>query len=192
MRPGLERLRNRIADGVIDRLYVHAPIDSRASTPTYAYQVLLLDEMNKHGVTTVFLNEQTGKTAEDELLVQVRGGDRRVRARRKIVERSRRGRIHLARQGALCVRWGRRRMASRTSRRATVALHATGSCCTRRRSFAMSSTRSFTSRSPSATSRASSTRAISRRGGAPRVGPTVGRFSNPAHMGRAAYGRPRR
>jgi site-specific DNA recombinase len=40
LRPALERLRDRIADGVIDRLYVHSP-DRLARK--YAYQVLLLD-----------------------------------------------------------------------------------------------------------------------------------------------------
>jgi site-specific DNA recombinase len=97
VRPALERLRDRIADGVIDRLYVHSP-DRLARK--YAYQVLLLDEMSKHGVTTVFLNGPTGKTAEDELLVQVQGVIAEYE-RAKIMERSRRGKIHLARQGAL-------------------------------------------------------------------------------------------
>ena len=67
VRPALERLRDRIADGAIDRLYVHSP-DRLARK--YAYQVLLLDELRKQGVTVIFLNGPTGKTAEDELLVQ--------------------------------------------------------------------------------------------------------------------------
>jgi hypothetical protein len=52
LRPALERLRDRVAEGSVDRLYVHGP-DRLARK--YAYQVLLLDELRKHGVTVVFL-----------------------------------------------------------------------------------------------------------------------------------------
>ena len=41
VRPALERLRDLVAAGVVDRLYVHSP-DRLART--YAYQVLLVDE----------------------------------------------------------------------------------------------------------------------------------------------------
>ena len=48
VRPALERLRDRIADGAIDRLYVHSP-DRLARK--YAWQVPLLDELRarRHG-----------------------------------------------------------------------------------------------------------------------------------------------
>jgi hypothetical protein len=39
-RPGLERLRDAVASGLVDRLYVHSP-DRLARR--YAYQVLLID-----------------------------------------------------------------------------------------------------------------------------------------------------
>jgi site-specific DNA recombinase len=64
----------------------------------YAYQVLLLDELHKHGATVVFLNGPAGKTAEDELLVQVQGMIAEYE-RAKILERSRRGKIYRARHG---------------------------------------------------------------------------------------------
>ncbi len=95
VRPALERLRDRVAEGAIDRLYVHSP-DRLARK--YAWQVLLLDELRKHGVTVVFLNAPAGTTAEDELLVQVQGMIAEYE-RAKILERSRRGKIHRARQG---------------------------------------------------------------------------------------------
>jgi hypothetical protein len=95
VRPALERLRDRVSDGTIDRLYVHSP-DRLARK--YAYQVLLLDDLRKHGVITVFLNAPAGKTAEDELLVQVQGMIAEYE-RAKVLERSRRGKIHRARQG---------------------------------------------------------------------------------------------
>ena len=97
VRPALERLRDRVAEGGIDRLYVHSP-DRLARK--YAYQVLLLDELRKQGVTTVFLNGPSGKTAEDELLVQVQGMIAEYE-RAKILERSRRGKIHRARHGEI-------------------------------------------------------------------------------------------
>jgi site-specific DNA recombinase len=53
VRPALERVRDLIAAGSIDRLYVHAP-DRLARR--YAYQALLL-----------------GQSPEDELLLQVQG-----------------------------------------------------------------------------------------------------------------------
>lgn len=95
VRPALERLRDRVAEGAGGRLYVHSP-DRLARK--YAYQVLLLDELRKHGMTVVFLNAPAGKTAEDELLVQVQGMIAEYE-RAKILERSRRGKIHRARQG---------------------------------------------------------------------------------------------
>jgi DNA invertase Pin-like site-specific DNA recombinase len=97
LRPALERLRDRVAEGSVDRLYVHSP-DRLARK--YAYQVLLLDELRKHGVTVVFLNAPSGTTAEDELLVQVQGRIAEYE-RAKILERSRRGKIHRARQGEI-------------------------------------------------------------------------------------------
>lgn len=50
VRPALERLRDVAATGGIDRLYVHCP-DRFARN--YAYQVLLLDELNQQGVDVV-------------------------------------------------------------------------------------------------------------------------------------------
>jgi site-specific DNA recombinase len=97
VRPALERLRDRIADDAITTLYVHAP-DRLARK--YAYQVLLLDEFRKHDVTTVFLHGPSGRSAEDELLVQVQGMIAEYE-RAKILERCRRGKIHRARQGSV-------------------------------------------------------------------------------------------
>jgi hypothetical protein len=70
VRPALERLPDGVAEGAVDRLYVRNP-DRLARK--YAYPVLLLGELRKHGVTVVFLNGPSGKTAEDQLLVQVQG-----------------------------------------------------------------------------------------------------------------------
>src|SRR5713226_8988748 len=47
IRPALERLRDQVANGAVDRLYVHSP-DRLARK--YAYQVLLVDEISRAGV----------------------------------------------------------------------------------------------------------------------------------------------
>ena len=99
MRPALERLRDAVAAGNLDRLYVHSP-DRLARR--YAYQVLLIDEFHRAGVEIVFLNRPIGLSPEDDLLLQVQGMVAEYE-RAKILERSRRGKRHAARQGAVSV-----------------------------------------------------------------------------------------
>jgi site-specific DNA recombinase len=99
VRPGLERLRDAAAAGAIDRVYVHCP-DRLARK--YAYQVLLVDELERCGVEVVFLNRQLGQSPEDDLLLQVQGMIAEYE-RAKILERSRRGKLHAARRGSVNV-----------------------------------------------------------------------------------------
>jgi site-specific DNA recombinase len=99
IRPALERLRDLSALGALDRVYVHSP-DRLARN--YAYQVLLLDELQHAGVEVVFLNHTPGKTPEDKLLLQVQGMVAEYE-RAKILERSRRGKLHAARRGSVSV-----------------------------------------------------------------------------------------
>jgi site-specific DNA recombinase len=99
VRPALERLRDVIAAGAIDRLYVHSP-DRLARK--YAYQVLLVDEFQRMGVEMVFLNRELGRSPEDDLLLQVQGMMAEYE-RAKIVERHRRGKLHAARAGVVNV-----------------------------------------------------------------------------------------
>src|SRR5271157_749816 len=96
-RPALERLRDAIAGGQVERIYVHAP-DRLARR--YAHQVLLIDEFRRAGTEVVFLNHPIGGTAEDDLLLQVQGVIAEYE-RAKILERSRRGRRHAARSGSV-------------------------------------------------------------------------------------------
>lgn len=95
IRPGLERLRDVVATGGIDQLYVHCP-DRLARN--YAHQVLLLEEFVHAGVEVHFLNREVGQTPEDQLLLQVQGMISEYE-RAKILERSRRGKRHAARTG---------------------------------------------------------------------------------------------
>lgn len=97
VRPGRERLRDLVASGGVDRLYVHSP-DRLART--YADQVLLIDEFQRSGVEVVCLNRELGRTPEDDLLLQVQGLVAEYE-RAKILERSRRGKRHAARTGSV-------------------------------------------------------------------------------------------
>src|SRR6266487_613782 len=99
VRPALERLRDLVAAGAVDRLYIHSP-DRLARK--YAYQVLLVDEFHRAGVEVVFLNRELGRSPEDDLLLQVQGMIAEYE-RAKIIERHRRGKLHAARAGAVNV-----------------------------------------------------------------------------------------
>ena len=94
-RPALERLRDQAAACSFDRLYVHSP-DRFARA--YAYQVLLVEELQRHGVALVFLNRDIGQSPEDNLLLQMQGMMAEYE-RAKIMERSRRGKRHAAQAG---------------------------------------------------------------------------------------------
>ena len=83
----------------MDRLYVHSP-DRLARK--YAYQVVLIDELQRSGVEVVFLNRALGQSPEDDLLLQVQGMIAEYE-RAKIMERSRRGKRHKAQMGAVNV-----------------------------------------------------------------------------------------
>jgi DNA invertase Pin-like site-specific DNA recombinase len=99
VRPALERLRDVVAAGSVDRLYVHSP-DRLARK--YASQVLLVDEFRRAGVEVIFLNRALGQSPEDDLLLQVQGMIAEYE-RAKIIERHRRGKRHAARAGGVNV-----------------------------------------------------------------------------------------
>ena len=99
IRPGLERLRDLAAEGMIEAVLVYSP--DRLSR-RYAYQVLLIEEFTRAGVQTVFVRAPQGSTPESELLVQFQGMIAEYE-RAQIVERSRRGKRHRARQGEVSV-----------------------------------------------------------------------------------------
>jgi site-specific DNA recombinase len=99
IRPALERLRDVVYGGTLERIYIMSP--DRLSRK-YAYQILLIDEFRRAGVEVVFLNKQTGDSPEDELLLQVQGVVSEYE-RAKIMERSRRGKLHAAKHGSVSV-----------------------------------------------------------------------------------------
>src|SRR6266403_2751350 len=98
-RPGLERLRDLVAEGCIETLFVYAP--DRLSRK-YAYQVLLLEEFSRCGAETIFLKSAGGDNPEERLLVQFQGMIAEYE-RAQIAERTRRGKRHRAKTGCVNV-----------------------------------------------------------------------------------------
>ena len=97
VRPDLERLRDAVAAGDIDRIYVLAP-DRLARR--HAHQALLMEEFRRAGVAVCFLNRPIGASPEDDLLLQMQGVIAEYE-RAQILERGRRGRRHAARTGSV-------------------------------------------------------------------------------------------
>lgn len=99
-RPGLERLRDTVASGLIDQVYVHSP---DRLTRKLAHQALLLEEFTKHNCAVIFLNQEgIPDTPESNLLIQMQGMIAEYE-REKILERTRRGRRYAAQQGKVSV-----------------------------------------------------------------------------------------
>ena len=91
LRPALERLRDLTHCGAVDQVYVHSP-DRLARK--YVYQMLLLEEFAREGVQVIFLNHNPqDQSAEGDLLLQMQGMIAEYE-RAKILERTRRGRLH--------------------------------------------------------------------------------------------------
>ena len=99
-RPEMERLRDAVASGMIDRLYVHSP-DRLARK--LAHQAIVLDEFSRHDCDVIFLNQEgLPCTPESNLLIQMQGMIAEYE-REKILERTRRGRRFAAKQGKVSV-----------------------------------------------------------------------------------------
>lgn len=99
VRPALERLRDQASARAIDQLYLLAP-DRLARR--HAHQMVLMEELQECGVDVVFVNRPLGDTPEDHMLLQMQGVIAEYE-RSKIMERTRRGRLHAARCGRVNV-----------------------------------------------------------------------------------------
>jgi len=99
VRPALERLRDLVGMAAVDLVYVHAP-DRPARS--YAHQAVLVEEFARAGTEVVFLNRPIGRSPEDNLLLQLQGMFAEYE-RARMLERSRRGKRHLARAGVVSV-----------------------------------------------------------------------------------------
>jgi len=95
-RPGLDRLRDAAEMGQFDAVLCLTP-DRLARV--YAYQVLVLEELERHGVRVLFTDAPAlDDDPQARLLTQVQGVIAEYE-RAKIVERNRRGRLYRARLG---------------------------------------------------------------------------------------------
>ena len=98
-RPGLDALRDAAEAGLVERVWCLSP-DRLARA--YAYQVLVLDELDRFGVTVAF-TDSPGLAADDPqatLLTQVQGVIAEYE-KAKIAERYRRGKLFRARAGEI-------------------------------------------------------------------------------------------
>jgi site-specific DNA recombinase len=88
-RPGLDRLRDAVRLGEVDRVLVTEP-DRLART--YVHQMILLDEFERVGCAVEFLDRPMGTDPHDRLLLQIRGAVAEYE-RTLIADRLRRGRL---------------------------------------------------------------------------------------------------
>lgn len=96
-RPGLDRLREAVRDGLITHIMMTAP-DRLARS--YVHQMLLLDEFKQAGVTVLFVDRPMSEDPHDQLLLQIRGAVAEYE-RTLIADRMRRGRQMKFRAGKL-------------------------------------------------------------------------------------------
>jgi site-specific DNA recombinase len=95
-RPGLDALRDAAEAGLIDTVWCLSP-DRLARV--YAYQVIVLDELARHGVAVRFSDAPPiGDDPQAKLLTQVQGVIAEYE-RAKIAERYRRGKLFRSRAG---------------------------------------------------------------------------------------------
>src|SRR5215212_5690628 len=96
-RPALDRLRDAVARGEVDRILITSP-DRLARR--YAYQVWLLEEVERAGCSVIFLERPPTGDPQDALVIQIRGAVAEYE-RAVIADRTRRGRLAALRAGRL-------------------------------------------------------------------------------------------
>ena len=96
-RPALDALRDKVAEGVFDVVLVYDP-DRLARN--YLYQMLLVEEFERHACRLHFVRCPIGRTPDEQLLLQMQGVIAESE-RAKIRERTRRGKLHRMRNGEL-------------------------------------------------------------------------------------------
>ncbi|MGI5516125.1 recombinase family protein [Streptomyces sp. CA-106131] len=102
MRPGLERLRDLVAQVGVDVVLCYAP-DRLARK--FAYQALLIEEFARAGTRVEFLRGPRGDSPEDQLLIQFQGMFAEYE-KAQLMERYRRGKAYRARAGSINVLGG--------------------------------------------------------------------------------------
>jgi site-specific DNA recombinase len=101
-RPALDRLRDLASEGVFEDVFILSP--DRLSRKL-AYQVILMDEFKAYGTKVHFQNTKDPVTPTDHLLLQMQGAFAEYE-RAQIAERSRRGKMHKAKNGRVSIMSG--------------------------------------------------------------------------------------
>ena len=101
--PAWTALRDAAAGARLDRILITAP-DRLARN--YVHQVLLVEELQKHGAVVEFLDRPMSQDPHDQLLLQIRGAVAEYE-RTLITERMRRGRLRKLQAGPCCPGPGR-------------------------------------------------------------------------------------
>jgi site-specific DNA recombinase len=96
-RPGLDKLRDLAALAQLDRILITDP-DRLARN--YVHQVLLMEELQRHGCRVEFVDRPLSDDPQDQLLLQIRGAVAEYE-RTLIAERTRRGRLHKLQSGQM-------------------------------------------------------------------------------------------
>jgi site-specific DNA recombinase len=96
-RPALDQLRDDASKKLFEVVCIHSP-DRLARK--FIYQGLVMEELKKNRVEVLFLNKQISDTPEDQLLLGVEGLIAEYE-KAKILERTRRGKLHKARSGKI-------------------------------------------------------------------------------------------
>ena len=102
VRPGLERLRDLVAQVAVDVVLCYSP-DRLARK--FAYQAVLIEEFARAGTTVQFVKGPRGDTPEDALMVQFQGMFAEYE-KAQLMERYRRGKTFRARAGSVNVLGG--------------------------------------------------------------------------------------
>ncbi len=95
--PGLDALRDSVSSGEVDVVLIHSP-DRLARKALY--QHLVLEEMEQASVRVEFINHPVDDSPEGKMMLGMQGLFAEYE-RAKITERTRRGKLHWARKGAL-------------------------------------------------------------------------------------------
>src|SRR6266851_421337 len=96
-RPGLDALRDQAARAAFDVVLVTAP-DRLARN--YVHQMVILEELERHGISVVFIDRPPSDDPHEQLVVQIRGAVAEYE-RTLIADRMRRGRQAKLRAGRL-------------------------------------------------------------------------------------------
>ena len=91
-RPALDAMRDAASEGRFQRLLVH---DADRLARNFVHQEIILEELERHGVSVELIDGRHSTRPEDRLLSQVKGVFAEYE-RAKIMERTRRGKLHRA------------------------------------------------------------------------------------------------